>query len=317
MKEPETPVNEEGRLKVLHSLKILDTDNEERFDRITRIARTLFQAPIALFSLVDQERQWFKSCIGVDQTETPRSVSFCGHAILENGTFHIPNALEDERFVDNPLVTGPMQVRFYIGQPIMAPGGECLGTLCILDTKPRGIGQDAIAALCDLAKIVESEIASLHMATVDRLTGLSNRRGIEILGEQALNLSQRTVAPLTCVFFDLNKFKPINDEYGHDEGDKALKIFSEELLKAVRESDIVARLGGDEFVALINSDTELTKMVVDRFNRSLAARCTVENLPYKIESCAGMMRYDPIEHPYLNALLSATDKEMYKLKRGR
>lgn len=113
MKSPETPRDEETRLKRLRSLGILDTAPEERFDRLTRLAKRMFGVPIALVSLVDENRQWFKSCVGLEASETPRDVSFCGHAILCNEIFIIADATLDERFADNPLVLNEPKIRFY------------------------------------------------------------------------------------------------------------------------------------------------------------------------------------------------------------
>lgn len=143
---------------------MLDTPAEERFDRITRIAKRHFGLPIALVSLVDTDRQWFKSNQGLDATETPRSLSFCGHAILGEDIFHVPDALEDRRFRDNPLVTGKPNIRFYAGAPLHAPSGERVGTLCILGSRPRELTAEDCAVLRDLADCVEGELehAELH-----------------------------------------------------------------------------------------------------------------------------------------------------------
>jgi len=158
MKKPEIPLNEAIRLDALRALNILDTPGEERFDRITRVARRHFNVPIALVSLIDTGRQWFKSRQGLDASETPRDISFCGHAILSNNIFNIPNALKDERFVDNPLVTGPPGIRFYAGAPLHAPGDQRIGTLCIIDDKPREFSSDELTVLRDLADFVEAEL---------------------------------------------------------------------------------------------------------------------------------------------------------------
>ena len=157
MKLPDIPSNERERLAALRALELLDTSFEPRFDRITRVAQRHFQVPIALISLVDANRQWFKSCQGLDATETSRDVSFCGHAILEEGVFYIPNALEDPRFADNPLVTGGAKIRFYAGAPLHAPTRERIGTLCIIDYRARSFGTEELAVLRDLADIVEEE----------------------------------------------------------------------------------------------------------------------------------------------------------------
>ena len=158
MQVPALPVDEAERLAALHALCILDTPPEERFDRITRVARTLFDVPYCLLSLVDAERQWFKSAQGLDVKETLRSLSFCGHAILGAETFVVENALEDPRFHDNPFVAGEPYVRFYAGQPLRSLEGHHIGTLCLLDRVPRHLNPEQRTALADLAAIVENEI---------------------------------------------------------------------------------------------------------------------------------------------------------------
>ncbi len=163
MLEPPFPPDEQQRLAVLRSLRILDTPPEERFDRITRTAQRLFNVPIALISLIDAQRQWFKSCQGLPVSETPRSISFCGHAILADIPLIIPDALLDPRFADNPLVTGEPLIRFYAGQPLIAADGSKLGTLCIIDRAPRQFGEQDIAALCDLAAWAADELNAVEL----------------------------------------------------------------------------------------------------------------------------------------------------------
>ncbi|MDA1099900.1 MAG: response regulator [Proteobacteria bacterium] len=160
---PAKPDNEQQRLSSLHSLDILDTPADESFDRITRMVQRHFQVPIALVSLVDAGRQWFKSRQGLDATETPRNISFCGHAILGKDIFQVPNAIEDERFADNPLVTGPPNIRFYAGAPLATPDGMKLGTLCIIDTAPRSLSDHDLQMLRDCADCVEQDIARLTL----------------------------------------------------------------------------------------------------------------------------------------------------------
>ncbi len=161
MLEPAIPLDEEIRLATLRGLNILDTQPEERFDRLTRLARNLIGVPIAVVSLVDTNRQWFKSCQGLDATETPRNISFCGHAILEDELFVVPDASLDPRFADNPLVAGAPHIRFYAGQPLKAGNGSRLGTLCVIDSKPHQLTQLERDSLCDLAKLVEIELGAL------------------------------------------------------------------------------------------------------------------------------------------------------------
>ncbi|RKH60210.1 GAF domain-containing sensor histidine kinase [Corallococcus aberystwythensis] len=162
MLPPPTPADEPRRLQALRSLCLLDTPAHERFDRIVRAASHLFRVPIALVSLIDENRQWFKARQGLDATETPRDVSFCGHAILSPTTFVVPDALKDPRFHDNPLVLGAPFVRFYAGHPLRAPDGSRVGTLCLIDHQPRDLSDADRAALADLAGWAEVELSALH-----------------------------------------------------------------------------------------------------------------------------------------------------------
>lgn len=148
------------RADALERYQILDTPPEDAFDRIGRLAVRMFSVPIALVSFIDRDRQWFKSCFGWDIRQTDRSISFCAHAILsDDDVMVVPNAMEDERFVDNPLVTGDYGVRFYAGAPLLTPDGIAIGTICILDTEPRDdFGPEDRAALADLAQMVIDEL---------------------------------------------------------------------------------------------------------------------------------------------------------------
>lgn len=153
------PDDETARLAALKALGVLDTPPEERFDRTTRLAAALFNVPVALVSLVDADRQWFKSCFGVDICETPRETSFCAHAIAAKSMLVVPDALADERFRDNPMVADGPRVRFYAGAPIRTPDGHLVGTLCILDVRPRDLSEAERGLLLDLAATVEGELA--------------------------------------------------------------------------------------------------------------------------------------------------------------
>lgn len=176
MLEPPIPLDEVSRLAALRGLNILDSSPEERFDRLTRLAQKLLGVQIAVVSLVDSNRQWFKSCQGLDASETPRSISFCGHAVLEDKIFIIPDALLDPRFADNPLVAGPPNIRFYAGQPLKTGNGSRVGTLCVIDSKPRHLTQAECDSLRDLATLVENELNALeYNEAVDELQSSRNR----------------------------------------------------------------------------------------------------------------------------------------------
>lgn len=149
---------EEARLQALHALGLLDTPHEDRFDRFTRLAVAAFAVPIALVSLVDRERQWFKSQAGLDFCETPRALAFCSHAIALDDILVVPDTLLDERFATHPHVTGAPRIRFYAGQPLHSVDGQPLGTLCIIDTAPRAFGDADRRMLRDLAQLVQDEL---------------------------------------------------------------------------------------------------------------------------------------------------------------
>ena len=158
MLAPAIPFDEALRLAALRSLEVLDTPAEERFDRLTRLAQHVFSVPIALVSLIDSDRQWFKSCQGLDASETPRNISFCGHAIHDDAPLVVRDALLDARFVDNPLVTGAPNIRFYTGAPLKLSSGQRVGTLCVIDSKPHQVTGEQLAALRDLAQCVSEEL---------------------------------------------------------------------------------------------------------------------------------------------------------------
>ncbi|ETF09328.1 MULTISPECIES: sensor domain-containing diguanylate cyclase [Pseudomonas] len=313
---PGKPANEASRIDALHGLN-LNSEPEERFDRLTRLAKRLFNVPIALVTLVDTDRQWFKSCVGLDVSETSRDVSFCGHAILQNELMLVPDALEDLRFHDNPLVTGAPNIRFYAGYPLNVPDGNKMGTLCLIDTKPRHLDDEERALLRDLAEMAEQELMAVQMASMDELTLLSNRRGFKQLAQHALDACARLNRPATLLFFDLNDFKQINDLYGHAEGDSALKTFADVLRIAFRESDVVGRLGGDEFVALLTGSSHVeTTRIMARLKEILEERNATLHRGYAIRFSVGQIEYDPTRHETVDRLLADADGAMYAHKQA-
>ncbi|MCD4483414.1 GAF domain-containing protein [Chromobacterium vaccinii] len=164
MLSPPLPSNEKERIQALQELLILDTPPEDRFDILTTYCRSRFDVDIALISLVDQKRQWFKSRSGLDASETPREISFCGHAILQSEVMEVRDAQKDERFADNPLVTGDPNIRFYAGAPLILAKGHRIGTLCIISKRPKLLAPEDKAHLQALAKTVTSEIEATPQA---------------------------------------------------------------------------------------------------------------------------------------------------------
>ena len=316
VKKAPIPENEDARLRSLRALDVLDTEPEERFDRFTRLARRSFGVPIALVSLVDSDRQWFKSAQGLDASETPREISFCGHAILGDGVLVVADALEDERFADNPLVTGDPSIRFYAGCPVAAPDGSKVGTLCLIDREPRVLDAEDLDLLRDLACMVEDDLAARALAITDELTGLSNRRGFLGLAGKALSICERLNRPASLLFIDLDGFKPINDRFGHEEGDRALREMSEILLETFRDSDVIARFGGDEFCVLL-AGTGGVKAPSERLQRALAERNAEPGQRYSLECSVGVVEFDPERHASIEDVLREADQGMYERKRQR
>jgi len=314
MKAPQAPDDEEQRLSSLQSLNVLDTPPEERFDRVTRLAKSLFSVPIALVSLVDENRQWFKSCFGVDSSESGRDISFCGHTILQNDVFVIEDASKDERFYDNPFVTEPPNIRFYAGYPLTSHDGYNLGTLCIIDNKPRAFSAEDLAIFSDLGMLAQQELQAVQLATLDDLTQISNRRGFYMLAKHALAMSKRLDYSATILFFDLNKFKIINDKFGHQEGDNVLRYFADCMLMSFRESDVLCRLSGDEFVVLLtNHEPEDVKSALKRFSMNVDEINKFASNHYDIEYSTGVLNIDDLETP-IETLLGKADKLMYQNK---
>ena len=311
------PKNEDRRLSTLKSLNLLDTKGEERFDRLTRLAKRMFDVPIAVVSLVDENRQWFKSCIGTSMKETARDISFCTHAILDSDIFLVPDAAKDSRFADNPLVTGEPNIRFYAGCPLAASNGDRMGAFCIIDHQPRNFSEQDLQALRDLAAMVESELAAVELATQDELTGISNRRSFIMQGEHGINICQRQSLPATLSYFDLNSFKEINDNYGHSEGDAVLTNFAEMMTSEFRSSGLISRIGGDEFAILqINTSLENANHSLQCFQKRIESYNSNSSKDYQLKFSFGTVAYDPQRHLCLSDLMREADHLMYIQKQG-
>lgn len=313
MQEPPKPLDETMRLVSLQSLRLLDSAPEERFDRITRMVQRLFGVDICLVSLVDSERQWFKSKQGLEVCETSRRVSFCGHAILNEEALIVEDTHKDERFADNPLVTDDPVIRFYAGYPLHGPEGYRIGTLCLIHSAPRAFSEDDTKMLVDFAALVDDELRASTLVNVDELTGIANRRGFMQVANHVLPLCLRNNLGAELLFFDLDGFKAINDECGHEAGDKALRAFAKLLLKVFRTSDVVARLGGDEFAVLLVGKTGCKKGALSRLGAEDADPVygTCETLRWSV----GNVAFDPARHSGIEDLLREADERMYEAKR--
>lgn len=237
------PLNEAARLGFLASLNILDTPPEESFERITRLTRTLLGVPIAMVSLVDLNRQWFKSCQGLDVTETPRDVAFCAHALHVEEALVIPDAKADPRFADNPLVTDKPHVRFYAGVPLRFADGLTVGTLCAMDDTPRTLSDEQLRALRDLARIVERELMQRSLAIDARVVEEAERRARSSTESQFHAVFRET--PSGEAILELSgRFLEVNREFCNLSGyqPEELVLMNDEQIIHPADPDVVSKM---------------------------------------------------------------------------
>jgi len=253
MQEAILPRNEASRVATLHSLNILDTSREDRFDRYTRITARIFDMPIALISLVDRNRQWFKSAEGLDGEETPRDISFCGHAILGDDVFEIRNARRDPRFRDNPLVLEPPHIRFYAGAPLEAPDGHKLGTLCIIDRVPRQLSDDEKTMLKNLADMVVGEMMSHADAGIHR----ADRAAQPISGAEFFN-GVPEERGLSVLLFDIDDVLASHDD--DDSGMSPAEVFAKLLHNHFPMAPSIAHIGDYHFCVLLRADKDFDEV---------------------------------------------------------
>lgn len=318
MLKPPIPHDEEARLAALNLSGALDSGTEERFDRYTRLAARMFDVPIALISLVGRDEQVFKSQQGISASSTSRDVSFCGHAILSDSVMVVEDASKDSRFFDNPLVTGEPGIRFYAGCPLISNDGFRLGTLCIVDTRPRECDPRDIEALKDLGAMVSGELSTIRLATVDELTSLSNRRGFNMIATQSLQMCSRTNRGAALLMIDLTGFSKINERLSEACGDKVLVEFAQLLKITFRDSDVVSRLIDDKFAVLLtDSDFENAWNCVERFRNTLATRNALPGRKYRMLFNAAVVQFDPGRHPDTVRMLQEAEVLMHEQKRSK
>ena len=276
---PPPPANEPERLASLDACGIMDTPREERFDRLTRLAKKLYHADVSFLGFIDHEQQWMKSVTSnLIGPFIGRKQSVCQLIISTGEPLVIGDIQTDERFDGHPVV--PMiPLHFYAGVPLMATPDLAIGSLCIMREKP-GIEADFdIAPLQALAAIAidELELRSLNrdlnrMTRVDALTGLTNRRGFDEALERAQVRCRRTGESLAVMMIDIDYFKALNDSFGHQGGDVALQAIGALMSAAfIRKDDTIARYGGEEFAAILTgSDVTGAMLVAERVRQALS-----------------------------------------------
>ncbi len=318
------PVDEALRLASLSAIGVLDTPADARFDRLVELAAEHFSVPIALVSLVDDSRQWFKARYGLDVPQTSRQLSFCAHAILRpQEVMVVEDARADERFADNALVVGDPKVRFYAGAPILAEDGQPVGTLCVIDRSPRGLDTAGRRYLANLAASAGAML-ELHRknallreaAALDPLTGLANRRAFDGALARAIDQAIGGV-PFGLLCLDLDLFKVVNDTLGHDAGDLLLREVARRLTGAVRVTDVVARLGGDEFAVIVGGPADLdgVRTAARHILAAFAADLRIGANLVPIRASIGLA-VAPVHGTSPASLLRAADQALYEAKRA-
>lgn len=311
MLKPAIPANEKQRLQTLRDLKLLDTPAEERFDRVTRLAKQVFAAPIALVSLVDKDRQWFKSRQGLDAAETGRDISFCGHAILDDKIMVVNDATGDERFCDNPLVCGNPNIRFYAGYPLSAPNGSRIGTLCIIDQVAREVSKEQLLLLRELGRMVEEQLITVNNATIDPVTAISNRNGYQTIADHLLAMCNRTEQPATLLMFHLQNLRDIDAQLGNADADAAAVELAHQLMSVFRHSDVVARISLDVFAVLLaGADLDSVDDARYRFDEKVSQRNRDSSYRYELHLDAHAVAFKKGRHADAEALLQDAESRM-------
>jgi len=243
---------ETARLAALARYDVLDSPAEASFDRITGLVRAVFGVSMAAVSLIDRDRQWFKSHPGLDVRETPRTIAFCDHTIRAGRPFVVPDARADARFSDNPLVVGAQQIGSYAGVPLTSRDGFHVGTLCALDRAPRSYTKAELDILASFAEIIVDELELRHIARYDHLTGALTRRVFLVEATRAIARRDRHGRTAALILFDIDYFKAVNDAAGHAAGDAVLRAVSVCCAGLLRTDDVLGRVGGEEFAILLH-----------------------------------------------------------------
>ena len=306
---------ESARLSALRGYCVLDTGREARFDDLTSLAASICETPVSLVSLVDTNRLFFKSAHGMDVREVPYPDFFCGHAIRQRDVFIVPDAAQDPRFANHPLVVDGPRVRFYAGAPLITPQDYALGTLCVVDFAPRQLNAKQIETLRVLARQAMCQLELNLQAMRDPLTGLYNRRQLEESLHREVLRARRIGASVGVMAIDVDHFKRVNDTLGHEVGDSALRGIAEELASCVREEDIACRAGGEEFVIILPGTGKTALR-----SRAEAVRSTIEQAriragegTLKLTVSIGLASF-PSYGDTGQAVLRAADVALYKAK---
>lgn len=331
---PAYPMEEE-RLTALRKIRMLDSPIEERFERLTRMICRLMDVPIALFNLIDDKQQFYKSAQGINASNAPLEGAFCTHAFSEPDMLLVSDAKTDARFCNNPNVTGErMNVGFYAGCAVKTPDGMPVGTICAIDLKPRQMNEEQLQALRDIAAMVETELKIAYMqhekkeletelqqahrlAMIDPLTRLWNRLGMEAIISKEWSEARRYQRPVTVAMCDIDHFKKLNDTYGHDIGDDVIRNAAKKLLENLRTEDHVCRVGGEEFLLILpNCPRDNAAEILERARNAMETGHFSDNadIAWPVTMSFGATSLIPDLDTAPGAIIKSADQALYEAK---
>ena len=318
------PPDERARLAALHELGILDTPNEGYFDRLTALACKLFDMPMAVISLVDSDRQWFKAACGINETGHSRDWSFCAHMVADRTPLMVvEDALQDDRFFRNPLVIRPNGIRFYAGCLLRSKGGYALGSFCILDQVPRQLSEREKLQFQALGEVVEAEIQAYGNARqqqsdlaqallYDSLTGLPNKRLLCERLDAYADLAAGEVVPFRLAVVNPLRFRAINQTLGRDAADELLRQLALRLDRAVPEGSTLARLNDDRFAILMPGTLD-DDGGLDAITEALQAPFILGNAERRLDFSVGIAAYGS-DRPSPEALIDRAQLALRSLE---
>ena len=310
-------VDENARLASLYAFQLLDTEAEESFDRIARVAMDLLKVPVARINLIDRDRQWCKSSIGAERDEIRRGDSFCTWTIRQDEPLVVRDVLDEPRFRALPQSGAGPHYRFYAGAALKDRAGNGLGALCCLDFEPRSPTAAQVDALQDLARLTIEMMELRRVATTDDLTEMMTRRTFLQAASRDVALSLRHKRPLSVIMIDLDHFKAINDVHGHAAGDHVLRRTATILSQQLRASDYIGRLGGEEF-GLVLRETPATNavMVAERLRYALSKdEIRFGGVDLRITASLGVAGLEPTV-TNVETLRARADASLYAAKAG-
>lgn len=309
--------SDSNRLAALDRYDILDTGREEAFDRIARLIKLTLGVEVGIVSLMDAHRQWYKSVDGLDAEEVPLQSAFCRHLLHDSSPLMVADARVDARFHDNPFVLGDPNVVFYAGAPMITSDGHTIGSICAIDSAVRNFGDREKAILAELAQVAMNELELRRLSRVDGLTGVASRAAFKDDARKFVALARRHRNALSCVSFDIDHFKTINDTYGHAAGDTVLTAVSQAVQGQLRRSDLFGRMGGEEFTLLLpHTDGERAREAAEKLRLSLRAlKFPGSHPPITVSASFGIATLDPVGDD-IDSLLQKADEALYASKRA-